>query len=107
LYAYVVDRDRELSIFDYLDHVLALATGKQAKEVLQGESAGEKIGYAQLRRLFEARNRVVHQGRAYYPSASGKTEQPVTDEVLDSFIASARLLLGWLDALRGEAEQRS
>lgn len=100
LYAYIVDRDRDLSVLDYLNDVLKLATGKEAKVLLDQDVNGQKIGYVQLRHLFEARNRVVHRGRASYPSDSRRTEMPVTEEPMSRFITSARLLLDWLDNLR-------
>ena len=107
LNAYIVDRDRDLSILDYLNDVLKLATGKEAKVLLEQDVGGQKMGYLQLRRLFEARNRVVHRGRAYYVSDSGKTEVALTDEVMGVFITSARLLLDWLDNLRRIASASS
>jgi hypothetical protein len=66
LYPYVVEKDREVSMLEYLGEVMKLLTGDDLKGVLDSSLNGEKIGFTQLRRLFEARNKVAHEGVAYY-----------------------------------------
>lgn len=98
LYRYVVERDRELSIFDYLDDVLALATGQEPKQVLNPRlgSAAHKTAHHFLKKLFEARNKVAHEGRAYVKSQSGSTITDVNEAMVDKFLEAASGLMSWL-----------
>jgi hypothetical protein len=97
LYRYVVEKDRHLSIFDYLDEVLEQATGKRARDHVRATIKRRRVDHRDLRRLFLARNKVAHEGRAYVPS---KTNSAVDEDTLDSFRAVTEALITWLDELR-------
>ncbi|HLG71547.1 MAG TPA: hypothetical protein VK009_14070 [Chloroflexota bacterium] len=102
VFEYIVDKDRELSVFDYLDDLLNLILGVKPKEILKIDMGSLKADYTDLRRLFEARNKVAHEGRAYYRNSGGNAVD-VDDAILGRFVVIARALVSWLEE---EARQR-
>jgi len=101
IYSYIVDRDRELSIFDYLDDVLEMATGHSTKDALKHEVGGGLSAYTLLRQMFEVRNKIAHEGRAY--RRVNRQEIMVDEQMVNWFLTSASGLLSWLENLRGPA----
>src|SRR5262249_26962736 len=80
VYRFLVDKDRELSVFDFLDSVLTSLTGQEAKSVLTEEISGH-TAYFWVRRLFEVRNKVAHEGRAYYLTGDKHTKKTDVSDV--------------------------
>jgi hypothetical protein len=97
LYTYVVDKDRELSIFDYLNDVLEILTGKKTKDVIRAPFMGREVNFSHLEQLFQARNKVAHEGRAYF--RRGRSSVVVDDSRLTEFQFAAS---GFLSYLEGE-----
>jgi hypothetical protein len=92
LYVYVVDNDRERSIFEYLNDILLLLTGKRTREVIGGTMQGRQITYRHLERLFQARNKVAHEGHAYFPDDNGRGVTVDENILLDFQLAAALFL---------------
>jgi hypothetical protein len=96
LYTYVVEKDRELSIFDYLNDVMRCLTGRPIKDVLAAK--GKIDAYRKLENLFKARNKVAHEGRGYLAESNGKNrlERDINWILVRKIETAARELIEYL-----------
>ena len=92
------DWRKQPSTYENYDQVLFLLTGRS----LRKEKADLWAAFTKLR---DARNSIVHQGRAVVRTGS-KKEKEVSPDIAMKFVADAGLIISWVEAILPEERRR-
>jgi hypothetical protein len=92
------DWRKQPSTYENYDQVLFLLTGRSLKK----EKADLWAAFTKLR---DARNSIVHQGRAVVRTGS-KKEKEVSPDMAMKFVTDAGLIISWVEAILPEERRR-
>jgi hypothetical protein len=90
IYAQVVEKRWDISVLELIEDVLPTVTGGHISGL------GDELRLW-LKRLFETRNKIAHEGRPYYRTGSGK-EAAVDQTAALQMIVAARETIRWIES---------